>query len=170
MKKWTIRDAWKAKFGAVVKPIEHTDLKATDVTEVDRSIASALGLRSLVSMKKIHAALVHAMPLLTTNSLPRSTSKKHSLRHAADHAISCVKAFCKEDGIPRSEYQDVIDALKSLNFSQLCAFDWFLISDAMAMEGTIEDQDCKDFYEYAVRSWHYASLAEENRPVVAKAR
>jgi hypothetical protein len=159
MKKWTIKNAWSAKNGSS-KPVSHEEIKASDITEIDRLIASSLGLRDQQSMKKIHAALSYAMPLLTTHQLPPATTRQKSLRHAAKHAIACVMAYCKADGIPKSEYRFAIDALKNLDFTQLTQGDWFLIWDAMGTEGEIKDQECYDFYRHAGQCWHYATLAE----------
>lgn len=158
MKKWTIKDAWTAKHGSG-KPVSHDEIKSGDITEIDRLIASSLGLRDRQSMKKIHAALVYAMPLITTHSMPNAASGTNALRHAAKHAIACVKAYCKADGIPKSEYQFVVHALKNLDFSDFTSGDWFLVWDAMGMEGEITDQECYDFYRYAGQCWHYATLA-----------
>lgn len=158
MKKWTIKNAWAAKNGST-KPISHEEIKASDITDVDRLVASAVGIRDQQGMKKIHAALSYVMPYLTTHVLPSAATGKNALRHAAKHAISCVKAYCKKDAIPKSEYQFVIDALECLDFSELTANDWFLIWDAMGMEKEIKDQECYDFYCHAGRCWNYATLA-----------
>lgn len=157
MKKWTIKNAWSSKNGSA-KPVSHEELKASDITEVDRLIASSLGLRDQQSLKKIHAALSYAMPYLTTHDLPSVATGKGAIKHAAKHAIACVRAYCKEDGIPKSEYKIVIDALSRLDFSGLGEADWFLLWDAMGMEGEIKDRECYEFYNYAGQRWRYAAL------------
>lgn len=161
MKKWTFKDAYKAKYGKDAPLPSHENVKASWITEIDRFIASSLGVSDQESLKKIHAALAAAIPILTTHSYPSIEEGKNPLRHAADHAIECVKAYCKADGVPRSDYQPVLRALKSLDFSNLGSYEWFMIWDAMGTEGEINDQECYEFYMHAGRCWHYETLAVE---------
>ena len=155
---WTVSKAWAQLHGASPRRLPE-DVQDSEITCIDETIASYLGIKDPESLRKIHAALCYCAPLIRGASLPRMPADQISERkHVASVAIGAVIDYATHDNIPRSEWGPVVTAIRLWDFSTLGESGWFLIWDAMGCSTTARgDLESDAFYKWAGQSWHYAA-------------